>query len=59
MLPEKTVQAQMTFTELTLGGFGWIPNLVAVDSSLIFPVALGLLNLSIIEVIFKLIHQDL
>ncbi|CAH0547624.1 unnamed protein product [Brassicogethes aeneus] len=50
VLPERTFQAQMTFTELTLGGFGWIPNLIEVDASWIFPVALGIINLAIIEI---------
>ncbi|SPP85381.1 cytochrome c oxidase assembly protein COX18, mitochondrial [Drosophila guanche] len=50
MLPDPTtLQAQITATEMTIGGFGWIPNLTVVDNSYILPVALGLLNLSIIE----------
>lgn len=51
MLPDPNqLQAQIAYTELTLGGFAWIPNLTEVDSSFIFPVALGLINLAIIEV---------
>ena len=51
MLPDPTaIEAQIAYTELTLGGFGWIPNLTELDHSLIFPVALGVINLSIIEV---------
>ncbi|KAJ8979576.1 hypothetical protein NQ317_019151 [Molorchus minor] len=49
MLPEQDLDAKLTYTELTLGGFGFIPNLTDVDSSLIFPVALGVINLAIIE----------
>lgn len=44
------LQAQLTFVELTVGGCAWFPNLTEVDGSLIMPVALGLLNLAIIEV---------
>lgn len=51
LLPDpNSIHAKMAFTELTLGGFGWIPNLTEVDSSLILPVTLGLLNLAIVEV---------
>lgn len=50
-LPHQDISAQLTFTELSLGGFGWIPNLTVADSSLILPVTFGLLNLAIIEVI--------
>lgn len=50
MLPKRDLDAQITFTELTLGGFGWIPNLTEVDGSYILPVALGIINLIIIEV---------
>ncbi|XP_055911631.1 cytochrome c oxidase assembly protein COX18, mitochondrial isoform X2 [Eupeodes corollae] len=50
MLPNpNSLDAQLVFTELTLGGFGWIPNLTEVDSSFILPVVLGAINLSIIE----------
>ncbi|XP_030380261.1 cytochrome c oxidase assembly protein COX18, mitochondrial [Scaptodrosophila lebanonensis] len=50
MLPDPTtLKAQIIATELTIGGFGWIPNLTVVDSSYILPVALGLINLGIIE----------
>lgn len=51
MQPDPSVlQAQLTFTELTLGGCAWFPNLTEVDASLVMPIALGLLNLVIIEV---------
>lgn len=51
MLPDPaSAQAGIVFAQLTLGGFGWIPNLTEVDSSYILPVALGLINLCIIEV---------
>lgn len=51
LLPDpNSLHAKMAFTELTLGGFGWIPNLTEVDGSLILPVTLGLLNLAIVEV---------
>jgi inner membrane protein COX18 len=48
-LPHQDFHAQLTFTELSVGGFGWIPNLIEVDSSLILPVCFGLLNLTNIE----------
>lgn len=55
MQPDPTsVKAQLIASEMMFGGFGWIPNLAEVDHSLILPVTLGLLNLSIIEVIFGL-----
>lgn len=51
--PDPTsLKAQLIATEMMIGGFGWIPNLTDVDHSLILPVTLGLLNLSIIEVRF-------
>lgn len=53
MLPDPTsIKAQMITAEMMLGGFGWIPNLTEVDHSWILPVTLGLLNLSIIEVVY-------
>lgn len=52
-LPDSnSLAAQIIYTELSLGGFAWIPNLVAPDSSFIIPVTLGLINLAIIEVYF-------
>lgn len=55
MLPDpNSIQAKLIFTEMTIGGFGWIPNLTEVDASYILPVALGIINLSIIEVILFL-----
>lgn len=50
ILPTRSLEAQISFAELTLGGFSFIPNLTVPDSSFIFPVALGLINLAIIEV---------
>lgn len=50
MLPKRDIDAQITFTELTVGGVAWIPNLVMPDTSLILPITLGLVNLLIIEV---------
>ncbi|RZC35292.1 60KD IMP domain containing protein [Asbolus verrucosus] len=49
MLPKQDFDAHLTFTELCVGGFGWIPNLTDVDSSFILPVCFGVLNLAIIE----------
>lgn len=42
--------AMVTFMELQVGGFGWIPNLTEADHSLILPVMFGLSNLAIIEI---------
>lgn len=53
MLPEQDALAQLTFTELSVGGFGWISNLCEVDSTFILPVIFGLTNLAIIEVIMR------
>lgn len=51
LLPDpSSIDAQITFAELTLGGFGWIPNLTVVDNSFILPVAMGLINFTIIEI---------
>lgn len=51
MQPDPTaLKAQIIAAEMMLGGFGWVPNLAEVDHSLILPVTLGLLNLTIIEV---------
>lgn len=49
LLPKGDLDAHIIFTELTVGGFAWIPNLTVVDSSYILPVLLGLLNLANIE----------
>ncbi|XP_018785475.1 PREDICTED: mitochondrial inner membrane protein COX18 [Bactrocera latifrons] len=50
MMPDPTtLQAQIIYTEMTIGGFGWIPNLTEVDSSYILPITLGVINLAIIE----------
>lgn len=53
MLPSQDVSAQITFLELTVGGFGWIRNLVEIDTYFILPVAFGVLNLAIIEVMLS------
>lgn len=45
-----SLQAQIVYSDLMVGGFGWIPNLVEVDASWILPVALGIVNLLVIEV---------
>jgi len=45
-----TVAAMVTCMELSVGGFGWIPNLLVPDESLILPVSLGLINLAVVEV---------
>ncbi|XP_018320886.2 cytochrome c oxidase assembly protein COX18, mitochondrial-like [Agrilus planipennis] len=50
MLPNRDLGAELNFIGLTVGGFGWIPNLTVSDSTFIFPVTLGLLNLAIVEV---------
>lgn len=42
-------EAITTMAEFALGGFAFIPNLLDVDHSLIFPVTFGILNLVIIE----------
>lgn len=50
LLPNPSdITAQVAYTELTVGGFMWIPNLTQVDASFILPVALGVVNLTIIE----------
>ncbi|XP_055384322.1 cytochrome c oxidase assembly protein COX18, mitochondrial [Condylostylus longicornis] len=50
LLPNpNSLEAQIIATQLTVGGFLWIPNLTEIDSSLILPITLGILNLSIIE----------
>lgn len=43
------ITAQLAYTEMTVGGFLWIPNLTQVDASYILPIALGVVNLTIIE----------
>lgn len=49
MLPHQDGGAMITYMELSVGGFGWIPNLLLPDESLVLPVALGLINLAIVE----------
>jgi inner membrane protein COX18 len=57
--PDPTsLKAQLVCTEMSLGGFGWVPNLVDIDHSFILPVALGLLNLTILEVTSLFILQN-
>lgn len=50
MLPLQDASAKITFLELSVGGFGWIPNLIAADTTFILPIILGVTNLAIIEV---------
>lgn len=51
MLPDpSSIEAQVVFSDLMVGGFGWIPNLTEVDSSFILPITLGIVNLSVIQV---------
>lgn len=51
LMPDpSSISAQLVCAELTLGGFGWVPNLVELDHSYILPVALGVMNLIIVEV---------
>ncbi len=51
MLPDpEDIKAQIVTAEMSLGGFGWIPNLIEIDHSFILPVSLGILNLTILEV---------
>uniref|UniRef100_A0A336MUR6 CSON006167 protein n=1 Tax=Culicoides sonorensis TaxID=179676 RepID=A0A336MUR6_CULSO len=45
-----SIEAKMTLAELTVGGFGWIPNLTEVDASYILPVTLGIVNLLVIQI---------
>ncbi|KAJ9578456.1 hypothetical protein L9F63_005326 [Diploptera punctata] len=48
MLPHQDA-AMVTYMEMSVGGFGWIPNLLIPDEALVLPVALGLINLAIVE----------
>ncbi len=51
MMPNPNLfEAQLAFTQLSMGGFGWIPNLTEIDASYILPVTLGILNLAIVEI---------
>lgn len=45
-----SADAQITYLELTVGGFGWVPNLTDVDHYLILPLLIGITNLAVIEV---------
>lgn len=50
-LPDSnSLEAKVVLSELTVGGFGWIPNLTEVDASWILPVTLGVVNLVVIQV---------
>ncbi|PSN37222.1 hypothetical protein C0J52_12661 [Blattella germanica] len=49
MVSQHIAAAMTTYMELSVGGFGWIPNLLVPDESLVFPVALGFINLAIVE----------
>ena len=42
--------AQLLHLSMSLGGFGWIPNLTVVDQSFILPVVMVVSNLAIIQV---------
>ncbi|KAL1517796.1 hypothetical protein ABEB36_001520 [Hypothenemus hampei] len=59
MLPVSDTAAQLTFTELSLGGFSVIPNLTIPDASWIFPITLGLINLALIETQILARHPSL
>lgn len=58
MLPVPDMNASVIFSELSMGGFGFIPNLTVPDQSWIFPVTLGLLNLAIIEVSYPTLTSN-
>jgi len=63
MLPVPDMNASVIFSELSMGGFSFIPNLTVPDQSWIFPVTLGILNLAIIEVsystlLFQMVKQQ-
>lgn len=50
MLPDpNSIDAQTTYTLLMVGGFGWMPDLTAADSTFILPIMFGILNLANIE----------
>lgn len=58
--PDPTsITAQLIGAEMMVGGFGWIPNLTEVDHSLILPITLGVLNLTIIEVSLRPVYEKL
>lgn len=50
MLPHYSPNAEQTYQELAVGGFGWITNLTDIDHFFVLPVLLGLINLAIIEI---------
>lgn len=50
MLPDPTsFNAQLIRSGLSVGGFGWVPNLTMADTTLILPISLAVINLAIIE----------
>jgi len=49
MMPYPTTDAQLLHLSMSLGGFGWIPNLTVVDQSFILPVVMVVSNLAIIQ----------
>lgn len=51
MLPNPTIEAGLTFVELSVGGIAFIPNLTVPDVSYIFPLSLGIINFALVEVI--------
>lgn len=51
MLPDPTsFSAQIIYSDLSVGGLGWIPNLTITDTSLILPITLSVLFLANIEI---------
>ncbi|KAF2899096.1 hypothetical protein ILUMI_07085 [Ignelater luminosus] len=52
ILPKTDVNAQIIFNELSVEGFGWIVDLTQADPFFILPVAMGLINLAIVELQF-------
>lgn len=55
-LPVDDVAAEITLLEMSVGGVGWIHNLLAPDPTFILPVTMGLANLAIIEVSCSLLN---
>ncbi|KAK9881472.1 hypothetical protein WA026_016356 [Henosepilachna vigintioctopunctata] len=49
MQPKMDETAKMIFLQLSTEGVGWIPNLTAMDSTLVLPIAFGIINLGLIE----------
>ncbi|XP_031634595.1 cytochrome c oxidase assembly protein COX18, mitochondrial [Contarinia nasturtii] len=44
-----SISAMAIYTQMTVGGFGWIPNLIESDASYILPVLWAIINLTNIE----------